>query len=312
MLGLLIHTSILFLLTLSAMTTNTSSTNLPPWLTLPATPSLPTPNSSAHAPINNISLWHALYGPPLTENTIPIILLHGGKISSRWYGHLIPSLSTTFPVIAIDTRAHGRSSDDPSVDLSYALFAQDTIALMDYLGIRQARFVGWSDGANTALQITMDHPERVDRVFVYGANYSPDNVNLPGLQGISFGADLVDRERSQYEELKRDVGLQAGGQADWEGFVARVEAMQAGEPRWTGEDFGRIPVLYEVGDGDAPVVLVAAGDHEEAILPHVPGRIHGMIANSQLAILPGMSHFGPLQDPEMFAAVVTAFMSRPR
>ncbi|KAL4907576.1 Alpha/Beta hydrolase protein [Aspergillus multicolor] len=300
--------NILFILTRSVMAANTTPSNVPPWLTLPPTPSLPTPNTSVHAPINNISLWYALYGPPLAAETTPIILLHGGKISSRWYGHLIPSLSKQFPVIAIDTRAHGRSSDDTSVNLSYALFAEDTVALLDYLGLSKASFIGWSDGANTALQLAISHPERVDKVFAYGANYSPDNVNIPGLQGISFGADLVNRQRSQYEALKWSVGLQA----DWEGLVSRVGDMQSVEPRWSSEHFARIPVLNEDETGEAPMVLVAAGDHEEVILPEVPGRIHGMIPNSQLAILPGMSHFGPLQDPEMFAAVVKAFLNKSR
>ncbi|KAL3479446.1 Alpha/Beta hydrolase protein [Aspergillus californicus] len=276
----------------------------PPWQTLPPTPELPPPTHQAHAQINNISLWYALYGPPLNRKASepPVVLLHGGKISSRWWGHLIRSLSPSFSLIALDTRAHGRSSDDLSNPLSYAQFAHDTISLLDLLHVPRASFIGWSDGANTALNIAMGYSRRVDRVIPYGANFNPDQVNTTGLAGVPFGADLVSREEEQYNALNPDP--------DWARFKERMVLMQGSSPVWQQADFDRIPTLDE--DGEAPMIMVAAGDHEEAIVRTTPGEIYRMIPNSQLTILPGMSHFGPLQDPETFAASIKTFLSKAR
>ena len=134
--------------------TTCGMTFVPSWLTLPPTPQLPLSNYEGYALVNNISLWYALYGFPVGMAGPPVVFLHGGKISSRWWSNLIEDLKPSFTcsVIAIDARAHGRSTDDLSIPLSYDLFARDAIALLDVLNIPRASFVGWSDGANTALE----------------------------------------------------------------------------------------------------------------------------------------------------------------
>jgi pimeloyl-ACP methyl ester carboxylesterase len=242
----------------------------PPWTTLPPTPELPHAYHQAHAPINNISLWYGLYGPKVGKAGSPVVLLHGGKISSRWWGHLIKSLECDFSVIAIDTRAHGRSTDDLSVKLSYNQFAADAIALLEYLKIPKASFVGWSDGAVTSLTIAMNYPARADRIIAFGANYRSDQANTTGLAGITFGEDLYDREKTQYLELNPAPNL------DFEALYDRVVQMQEVEPFWDKSDFAKIPVFGE--DEHAPLFLVAMGDHEEAIIRTVPGEIHGMVS----------------------------------
>ncbi|KAL4885780.1 Alpha/Beta hydrolase protein [Aspergillus karnatakaensis] len=291
--------SLLITILLGTLTMATT-TYTPPWLTLPATPTLPRPLHSAHADINNISLWYSLHGRPLTPRTTPVVLLHGGKISSRWYGHLIRALSPSHSILAIDTRGHGRSSDDLTVPLSYDLFASDTVALLSKLRIKKATFIGWSDGANTALSIAMNYPSVADKIVPYGANFRPDQINGTNLGTIPFIPELGVRMQEEYEELNPG--------ADFAAFKARVDAMQAVEPNWGAEDFGRIPTPDR--DRDAPIVIVAAGDHEEAIVRSTFTELHDLIPYSQLVIFPGMSHFGPLQDPETFATIIKALLEK--
>jgi pimeloyl-ACP methyl ester carboxylesterase len=47
--------------------------------------------------------------------------------------------------------------------------ASDVIGLMDYLKIRKAAIVGWSDGAILSLDIAIRHPERLTKLFAFGA-----------------------------------------------------------------------------------------------------------------------------------------------
>lgn len=259
----------LSIITLFAVTMSVASFT-PPWTILPPTPELPPSYHAAYAQLNNISLWYSLFGPCIGQAGTPVVLLHGGKISSRWWGHLIKSLESSFSIVAIDTRAHGRSTDDLSVPLSYNQFAADAVALLDHLKIPKANFIGWSDGAVTSLAIAMQYPSRADRIVAFGANYRPDQANTTGLGGVSFGEDLYNREKEQYLALNPDPN------PDFERFYDRVVQMQSASPMWDEEDFGKIPVFGE--SEDAPFVLVAAGDYEEAIIRTVPGEIHAMVS----------------------------------
>src|SRR4030095_5495008 len=103
-------------------------------------------------------------------------MLHGGLGHSDVWGNQIPVFAQYFKVICADSRGHGRStrSDQP---YSYDLLASDVVALMVYLKIDKASMVGWSDGGIIGLDIAMNHPERLNRLFAFGAN-----TNVAGLR----------------------------------------------------------------------------------------------------------------------------------
>ena len=52
----------------------------------------------------------------------------------------------------------------------YDLMTDDVVALLDRLKIQKADIVGWSDGAIIGLDMAMRHPDRVGRIFAFGAN----------------------------------------------------------------------------------------------------------------------------------------------
>jgi len=91
------------------------------WMTLPPTPTLPTPEKSGHAPVNGISIWYATFG-----SGPPVILLHGGLANSNYWGHQVPVLAKSHRLVVMDSRGHGRSTRD-SQPYGYALMASDVI-----------------------------------------------------------------------------------------------------------------------------------------------------------------------------------------
>ena len=103
-----------------------------------------------------------------------ILLLHGGGASLDTYYKNIPTLAKHFRVIAPDTRAHGRSTDDPGQALSYDLLAADMVALLDELNLDKVHVVGWSDGGIIAKTIAMQYPERVEQLVLIASIYSQD------------------------------------------------------------------------------------------------------------------------------------------
>lgn len=195
-------------------------------------------------------------------------MLHGGGISSRWWSHQIAFLASfSYTVIAVDTRGHGRSTDDLSLPLSYNSFASDVTALLDHLGISKVAVVGWSDGAVTALTIAMQYPSRVDRVFAFGANYSPDNVNTESIEKSAALVDIAPRFRKEYEELNPTP--------DYEELKTRVRAMQAKEPDWKEKNLQNIPTRESAGHW--PLVWITAGDREEIIKREATIQLHDWV-----------------------------------
>ncbi|KAK0715156.1 Alpha/Beta hydrolase protein [Lasiosphaeris hirsuta] len=293
-----------------AAPTSTSKAFVPLYKTLPATPVLP-PNArfQGTANVNNIELWYTLYGPPpKLSKREPVVLLHGSQMSSRWLGaqikHLIASQKDR-TIIAIDTRAHGRSTDDLSVPLTYDLFASDAAALLKQLGIKRAAVFGWSDGGNTAVALAMgSSASLVERAYVYGANANPDQVNVTGIMTAPFWDEHAARMRAEYEAI-------APVPAAWDTFSERIEDMQSALPQWTGADLGKIKTRYEDPE-NAPIVWFSGGDSEEVISRYVPGTLRDSVWGSSLVILPEVGHYGPVEDPATLNAVLDRWLAKSR
>ena len=62
----------------------------PQWLTLPPTPTLPTPAKSGYATVNGIKIWYAAFG-----RGTPVILLHGGLANANYWGEVVPVLASS-------------------------------------------------------------------------------------------------------------------------------------------------------------------------------------------------------------------------
>src|SRR6266496_1066599 len=103
------------------------------------------PANSGYAPVNGIKVYYEVYGEGR-----PIVLLHGAfyTINMNW-AQLIPELSKTRKVIAIELQGHGHT---PFSDrkLSIPALANDVEGVMDYLKIDSADVAGFSMGGSVA------------------------------------------------------------------------------------------------------------------------------------------------------------------
>jgi pimeloyl-ACP methyl ester carboxylesterase len=256
----------------------------PQWLTLPPTPTLPTPTASGYAPVNGIKIWYATFG-----RGSPVILLHGGLANANYWGDLVPALAPHYRVVVMDSRGHGRSSRDAK-PYGYDLMASDVLALMDYLKIDKAALVGWSDGAIIGLDIALHHPERLSKLFAFAANSDPSGVKDVN-QSPVFTA-FVARARKEYETLSPTP-------TQYDAFLAQITKMWETQPNWSAADLAGIKV---------PTWIVDA-DHDEAIKRENTLFMADHIPGSGLLIQPQVSHFSFLQDPQQFDADVLHFLA---
>ncbi len=256
----------------------------PQWLTLPPTPSLPRPEQSGLAPVNGIKIWYAVFG-----SGEPVILLHGGLANSAYWGDQVPALAKRYRVIVMDSRGHGRSTRDER-PYGYDLMASDVLALMDYLKIEKAAIVGWSDGAILGLDIALHHPERLTKLFAFAANSDPSGVADIGSSPV-FTAYIA-RAEKEYEKISPTP-------KEYKAFLDQITKMWDSQPNWTAADLQGIKV---------PTWIVDA-DHDEAIKRENTLFMAQQIPGSGLLILPQVSHFAFLQDPQDFTAEVLHFLA---
>ncbi|TMA91900.1 MAG: alpha/beta fold hydrolase [Deltaproteobacteria bacterium] len=69
---------------------------------------------------------------------------------------------------------HGRTEDKPDRPFDFHQMAEDTVAFMQAIGVGRGDLIGWSDGGNIALDLAINHPERIGRMAITGANFRVD------------------------------------------------------------------------------------------------------------------------------------------
>jgi pimeloyl-ACP methyl ester carboxylesterase len=278
---------IFLVLCLAALSGTSALADGPRWERLPETPALHNAKRSGYAPINGVRIWYAIFG-----SGEPVIMLHGGLANSNYWGYQVPVLSKQYQVIVMDSRGHGRSTRDET-PYSYHLMAKDVIGLMDFLKIRKAAIVGWSDGAILGLDIAINYPDRLSKLFAFGANSDPSGGNEAASTSPVFLAYLA-RTEKEYAKLSPTPD-------QYKSFLNQISKMWAIDPHFTAEQLGRITVPTWIVDGD----------RDEAIRRENTEFMAAQIPNAGLLIQPEVSHFSFLQDPNQFNNDVLHFLAYP-
>ena len=260
----------------------------PVWQTLPPLPALPDGTVDEHAEINGARIWYAEWGKQ--SKAPPVLLLHGGFSNANYFGRLIPVLvAHGYQVIVMDSRGHGRStrSDAP---ITYHLMADDVLALLDRLKVRKVSLVGWSDGGIIGLDLALNHPDRLARLFAFGANAD--------VSGVKDGADknpvfavYLKRTADEYRALSPTPD-------QWDSFSAAVGKMWETLPAFTADQLRSIHVPITIADGE----------HDEAIKREHTEYLAATIPGARLVIMPKVSHFAMLQNPTEFNRAVLEFL----
>jgi pimeloyl-ACP methyl ester carboxylesterase len=254
------------------------------WEALPPTPAPIPSERSGQANANGISIYYAVYG-----QGSPLILLHGGLANADYWGRQIPALAPHHTVIVMDSRGHGRSTRDAR-PYGYDLMADDVVALMGVLKVPKADILGWSDGGILGLDLAVRHRDRVGKIFAFAANTLTSGV-IDGVEKNPTFAAFIERAGHEYE-------AHSATPKEYDAFVEQISKMWASQPNWTD---GQLKAIT------APV-LVADGDHDEAIKREHTEYIAATIPGAGLLILPNASHFAFLQDPGLFNYAVLHFL----
>ncbi len=227
-----------------------------------------------YAPVNGIRLYYEIYGEGK-----PLVLLHGNGGSIAGHKNRIEFYKKYFKVIAIDSRAQGKSIDTVTKSLTYNMMAKDINDLLESIKVDSAYIWGQSDGGILGLLLAIDYPKKVAKAAVFGANTNP---------GKSAVYDEVDQMVVETLRTTKDT------------HTRLLYDLLDKEPHISPADLKKIkaPVLVMSGDRDAIRL-----EHTLAIFNNIP--------NSNLFIMPGATHFGAYEKPDLFNMVVMDFFTKP-
>ena len=247
---------------------------------------LPVADEQGYIENNGARIWYSTYG-----SGAPVILLHGGLGHGGNWGYQVPALvKHGYQAVLIDSRGHGRSTRDAQ-PYSYELMVSDVVAVMDVLQMEKATLAGWRDGACTALILAAKATEKVSGVFFFACNM--DRSGVKPMEASTALNHCFSRHTKDYAEL-------SGTPEAFKDFVDAVGLMQRTEPNYSAEDLGKI---------DVPVVIVQS-EYDEFIRREHAEYLARSIPRAEFVILDGVSHFAPLQRPELFNAALIGFVDR--
>jgi pimeloyl-ACP methyl ester carboxylesterase len=247
---------------------------------------MPAADESGMAPVNDIQMYYAVFNKGGPD---PVLLIHGGLSNSDYWGDQVPALMKDHEVIVADSRGHGRSTRSGQ-PFGYDLMSSDYLALLDYLHIDKVKLAGWSDGGIIGLDIAINHPDRLVKLWAFGANYTVDGVYADVAEKPVFAA-FIERAGEEYARLSPTPN-------DYEGFVNAISDMWFSQPAFTAAQLGSIPVP----------TMIADGEFDEGIKPEHTREMASLIPGASLLIMPGVSHFAALQDPAAYNAALIGFL----
>lgn len=227
-----------------------------------------------YADVNGIKLYYEIYGEGQS-----LLVLHGngGDISNA--SDFYPKLMKKYKVIAVDSRAQGKSTDTDK-PLTYDQMASDINELLNQLKIDSVNVWGQSDGGILSLLLAKDYPNKVRRALAFGANIQPDQSAIHQWS-IDADAKKISNPKTSEKERKLLVLMR---------------------------DYPNID-FKELNKIKAPV-LIMSGDRDFITLEHTI-KLFQNIPNSHLCVIPGSTHGASWEKQDLFLNLLYDFFDKP-
>ncbi len=257
------------------------------------------PSTSGYAAVNGIKVYYEVYGEGR-----PIVLLHGAfyTIDLNW-SQLIPELSKSRKVIAIEMQGHGHT---PFSDrkLSITTLASDVEGVMDHLKIDSADVAGYSMGGSVAYQFAVQSPTRLRKLVIISSTYKSSGW----LPVVNTTIEDFKPEFFDDTPLKTAYDAVAPDKTKWIKFLKQML------------DFADAP--FDCGDSNiakltAPVLIIS-GDNDgvdKIELAKTYQLLGGGVAadlapmpKSQLAIVPSQGHVSLMMQSTTILDYMNSFL----
>ncbi len=260
------------------------------------------PIETGYAPVNGLQMYYEIHG----EGRTPLLLLHGGLFDiDQQFGALIPRLSADRQVIATDFQGHGRTNDLDR-PLNGDDLTSDVVGLLAHLGLGPVDVFGFSIGGAVGLQLAITHPELVRKLIVSSVSFRKEGNRGENTDAVAeLTVDMIAGTPMEQAYLAKSPHPDL---EHLQRLLDKLAGSDDGFREWSDDDIRSIsaPTLLTVGDCD-----MVRLDHAVKFLQLRGGDVNGDfegVPASQLAVLPGTTHFAGLARTDLVLEIVLGFL----
>jgi pimeloyl-ACP methyl ester carboxylesterase len=137
----------------------------------------------------------------------PILLVSGSSSDmNAWEPSTLRNLSSNHTVIVFDNRGVGNTTTGTK-PFSIQQLANDTAGLLDALKIQKADVLGYSLGSFVAQQLTVMHPEKVNRLILVAASCGGKEGISQSPQLVNFFSEMVNKSINDIPITPQEVKM---------------------------------------------------------------------------------------------------------
>ena len=241
----------------------------------------------------------------------PLFILHGLFGSADNWQTVGKQFAEHFTVYFIDLRNHGQSPH--STEWNYEVMSEDINELMQDEGIDKAILLGHSMGGKVAMQFTVRHPEKVEKLVV--VDIGPKKYPVTN----QFVIDAIDSFDLSAVKIRKEVDTLLTPFI--QDFGTRQFLLK--NLYWTEEQKLAWKFNYEVIKQNIKTVgevtpmpampigipvLFIKGERSDYIFPGDVKLITSMFPNAKLVVIAGAGHWVHADKPQEFYNVVNEFL----
>jgi 3-oxoadipate enol-lactonase len=236
-----------------------------------------------------------------------IVFSHGGFLDHTMWEHQVAALSSDYRCVTWDERGHGMSECNGSFD--YWDGAKDAIALLDELGIREAVFVGMSQGGWLTQRAALGSPERVRGIVLMSTSFrllSAEELERYGQLAQGWQAlGPVD------EIAAGTLGAQfAGSDYDGSRYIGKWQSKPPGDwaDVWRGVLDGHDDITERMGEIACPALFIH-GTVDQVFPVDFAREMSEMVADSRgVTVIDGGPHCLALAESDEVNNALRGFM----
>ena len=229
--------------------------------------------------INDISMYVETYGQGK-----PLVLIHGNGGSIEHLKNQIAYFKKTRKVYVADSRGHGKSSFIEGQSYNYDLLTKDWSVLLDSLKITNVDVFGWSDGGIIGLLLARDYPNRIGKVYSYGANMTPSEVATDAR--VTRGVEKFIASQDPKTAVEKNN--------------LAIMKMMLVYPNEDFTSFNKVKIP----------VMVATADHDLILLDHSL-KIYRNLGNAAFHVFGMANHFISWEEPARLNKEIELFFNKP-
>lgn len=253
-----------------------------------------------------------VYYESLGSGAPALVFLHPWTTNRYIWAGQLAIFARNHQCIVVDHRGHGQS-DKPEGGYGIGEMAADVIAILDDAGVDKAVMVGNSIGGMTAMQASLDAPDRViaNLILSSGTNIGADTpaevAEAMQKDWRAVFSGLLDSAvslKSKKEKPEIQAFMEGCFRTDTnfaEGVFWASMADPNGVFNWNISD--------QLKDIKQPTLIIA-GEEDGATTPAQNQFLADNIPNAQIKMVKDVGHFCQLEKPALFNAELEAFLSQ--